>query len=151
MWQQLFPHLMQQKQLHPHFPLSLYNAMTWHHTITRYRRDDLTWQSSNVIITTKPCSLPTHQRRRNQSSWSGFGTTFFKVKTKFYFCNKQKCQCDFQACQANYTTLQQIEKGYQQRQDYWPPTHKVNCYTHKVYSFVEKQAIELQYYQLPTH
>ena len=81
------------------------------------------------------CSLYTMQQgQRNRSGWSGFGRIISQGKTKFQFHKKQIM---IKSCQA-YIKLQQIEKAYEQAEDYRPPTHAFVLARHSV---VQKVAI----------
>ena len=51
--------------------------------------------------------------------------------------NKQKHQSDSWVCQACYITVRQVEKPYQQVENYWPPTHAIYFYVHKIFCFAK--------------
>ena len=82
-------------------------------------------------------NIHTMQGCSRQSDWSGFGrTTTFQGKKQNSILqkasDKQKYKCNFRTCIACYTTIQQIEKGYDEVENNCPPTHTNYFKQHKV-------------------
>ena len=68
------------------------------------------------------------------------GPLLFKVKIKCHFCKKQVMN---RSASVIFRLVRQVEKGYQERQDYRPPTHTIYCCAYKVaISFIQKQVVK---------